>query len=403
MMRTPASGALLIMLFGLYSVAWGQTVHQAPKGILAGAFYIFPSLELAYKQDDNIFALAENEVEDQVTTARAGLELVSNWSNHFLAIKGNAEMGSYSREKKEDYLDIGFSGSGRIDILRGVYLGLNLGASQTHEERGSPNDLFGSEPARFSLVSGGVSFSHEISVLQLNAAFKADNYAYEDTPTSALIDVDQKGRNRLQIEGTTRLSLVVMGLNSIFVQGKYFARDYEFRDKAAYGFDRNSTGFEVTAGYKRKISDVSMFEIQFGQREQQYVDEDLPDISGVQAAGILKWLPSPMTSIMLHVNRSIEESIMKDVSGYFSTNYGAAIDQEFLSIFLLKASFQRNDLDYHGSDRTDNISSLSAGLYMFMMEYIQIGVSYDYMDRESTDPAMAYQRSVSRVVLTGRI
>ncbi|MDH5638290.1 MAG: outer membrane beta-barrel protein, partial [Nitrospinota bacterium] len=282
---------VLALLFGVDGTAWGQTAHQTPKGITAGSFYIFPALEYAYEQDDNIYAQPNGEVKDEIERAKASLGLVSNWSNHFLMIQGNVETGKYSKQKNEDYLDYAATASGRLDILRGVNVNTRLGASRLHEERGSANDLYGSEPTKYNLISGDFGFTHEVSILQLNANLKTGNYQYDNTPTSTLIDVDQVGRNRTQIEGTFRLSLVVLDLNSFFVQGKYFGRDYEFRDKTKYGYDRNSTGYEFTVGYKRAISGISLFEIQFGNRGQEYVDEDLPDIRGFQAVGSFQWTP----------------------------------------------------------------------------------------------------------------
>ncbi|MDH5508947.1 MAG: outer membrane beta-barrel protein [Nitrospinota bacterium] len=394
---------VLPLFFGVHGVAWGQTFHQIPKGIAAGSFYLFPALEFAYEQNDNIYAMPSGEVKDEIEITKAGLGLVSNWSNHFLMIQGNAEMGKYSRQNDEDYLDYTATASGRLDILRGVNVSAGLGVKRRHEERGSANDLYGSEPAKYNLISGDFSFAHEVSVLRLNANLKSDNYQYDNTPTSALIDMDQAGRNRTQIEGTLRLALVALDLNSFFVQGRYFGRDYEFRDKAKYGYDRNSTGYEFTVGYKRVISGISVFEIQFGNRGQEYVDEDLQDIKGFQAVGSFKWTPSPLTSVTIYVNRSIEESIMENVSGYFATNYGISIDKEFSSSLLLKAGFVSNDLDYQGVERQDKMHTYDVGLFLFMTEYVYMGVSYNYKNRESSDTGMNYHASVSKVTLVGRI
>ncbi|MDH5637748.1 MAG: outer membrane beta-barrel protein, partial [Nitrospinota bacterium] len=100
---------------------------------------------------------------------------------------------------------------------------------------------------------------------------------------------------------------------------------------------------------------------------------------------------------------SIEESIMDKVSGYFATNYGISIDKEFLSSFLLKAGYTGNDLDYQGVDRQDKMYTYNIGLYLFMTEYVYMGVSYNYRSRESTDTGMDYQGSVSKLTLVGRI
>jgi len=395
--------AFLILVMNMPGMAWGQTASQTPEGIIAGSFYLFPVLEIKRRQDDNIYALPNGEVNDEITTAKAGVRIASNWSNHMLSLQGGVDLGRFTKETNEDYTDFSVLASARIDILRGVNIGANFGMSALHEDRGSPNDLSGSEPTRYGLVSGGLSFKHEVSALSLHADIKTEVYSYNDTPTSALIDVDQKGRNRIQMEGTTRLSLKIMDLNSFFIQGKYFARDYEFRDKSKYGYDRNSGGYEATLGYKREFSNTSLMELQFGQRDQQYLDEELPDISGLQITGLLSLNPSPLTHFRLFVNRSIEETVMSDVSGYFTTNYGVKLDKEFLSIFLMKASYSHNDLDYQGVDRKDTLKTAEVGLYVFMGSYISFGASYQNINRSSTAEGMDYQKSVVMVCLSGRI
>lgn len=384
-------------------LVFAQTIHQKPKGVPAGSFLVFPILDLSYRTDDNIYAEEKNKTSDKIVGVKGGLAASSDWNNHSLTIQSLVEAGNYSKKTKENFVDATVSLGGRIDVVKDVNLAMDAGYASMHEDRGSPNDLYGLEPTKYNQIFADAGFNHQVSALRLNLYLRMDKFSYGDTPTSALINVDQKGRNRTNSDGAVRLGYVIEDLFTAFVQGKYFGRDYQRKDKLKYGYDRTSSGYEFTVGVQREFSEVSKIELLAGTRKQIYKDVDLPNISGPQVSGLYLWTPSEMTSMTLYVNRSIEETIMAKTSGYFTTNYGIMLDQELIGGFLLKLGYNGSAMDYKGIKRKDATSAASASLYWFMNDYIYLGATFDYKDRKSDAVGYDFKRSVAKIILGGRI
>src|SRR5262249_41699731 len=82
-----------------------QGADYAAKGLPLGAFRLFPTLDLGFDFDDNIYRTNTGEVSDTIFEFSPRAELQSNWSQHYLAVHGGLTGYEYADRTKESRVD----------------------------------------------------------------------------------------------------------------------------------------------------------------------------------------------------------------------------------------------------------------------------------------------------------
>src|SRR5258706_12367862 len=129
--------------------------EYAPKGLPLGAFRLFPTLELAFDVDDNVFRLNSAPKSDTFFEITPRLALQSQWARHYLALRGGATPYEYNRSSRETRVDWDVDTDGRIDIVQGTALFGGASYRHTYEPTSSPDQLsIALEPTPFNVTHG---------------------------------------------------------------------------------------------------------------------------------------------------------------------------------------------------------------------------------------------------------
>ena len=165
---------------------YGETVTSRqrpeldPLGIRAAGFLIYPSLAVGEQYNDNIFADDTEEVDDFITFIRPGVWVNSDWNNHALNFRADANIGKYADNGDEDFEDYAFGTDGRLDITRNQSLFTNALYSHLHQNRGDPDDPQGRNQGEYDLYTITGGYNHTFNRLSVTLEGTGTHYDYDN-------------------------------------------------------------------------------------------------------------------------------------------------------------------------------------------------------------------------------
>lgn len=374
-------------------VAEGPAESYQAKGIEFGSFLMLPVLDVSQHYNDNVFASATDRRSDWITRIAPEVKFRSRFTNHQLNLTAKAEQSFYREYTSDDHFDFTLAADGRYDIDRNWKLTGILDASQTHEDRGSPDDAGGKEQTR--LRTGTAKFGTEKTTGRFG--FKLDgeairrNYQDVEGANSAIINQDDRDRDELRL--STELSYELFPGYSAVVEGTVNDRKYDDR-LDDQGFNRSSHGSTVRAGIGVDISELVRGDFLIGYMNQNYKDARFDTIDGFSMKASFNWTPSRMTVVIPTLERSIQETTTVNASGMVRTGGSLTVRHELQRNIILTAIGSAYNEKYRGTTR-DNWSydSRVRGQWFLSPNYY-IGGEAGYRERTSKVDSEAFHQTV---------
>ena len=191
-------------------VRYGETVTSRqrpeldPLGIRAAGFLIYPSLAVGEQYNDNIFADDTGEVDDFITLIAPRVKVDSDWNNHALNFRADANIGKYADNGDEDFEDYAFGTDGRLDITRNQSLFANALYSHRHQNRGDPDEPQGRNQSAFDFYTITGGYNHRFNRLSVELEGTGAQYDYDNVTADDGSTINQEQRNRTEAVGTLR-------------------------------------------------------------------------------------------------------------------------------------------------------------------------------------------------------
>ena len=352
-------------------------------GIRAGGFLIFPSMEVDASNNDNIYKEDQGENSDRVFSLRPRIFGASQWSNHELNFDAGVDSRSFSRESREDALNWFAGVEGRLDVARDFHFRAAVNARRLHEDRGDPNSPRAAKrPVSRNLLSAEVGAFRRMNRLNLQFEGKFADVAYDNaTDARTGMRVVQNDRNRKEAEIGARIGWEITPGYEAFVRAKHYARRYTRLQK---GFDRDSDGSEFVAGAALDLGSVFSGELFLGYREQEFEDFRLPSAEGLSFGASLTWNPTALTTVWGMAEHSVDESTLRQASGYLATSFRVGVDHELRRNLLVGAELGVADNRYEGIARVDDILSGRVSGTWFINRSLRANFGYRFQRRDST-------------------
>lgn len=372
-----------------------------PPGIRLGGFLLYPTLELVEMYNDNIFATTNNRVGKFVTVVNPRVDLRSNWNNHALHLFAAGSLGFYHGASSENFQDFSIGASGRLDIQRNWYLFGGASFSRKHEDRGTPNALFGPEPNEYFDTQANIGYYQKFNrvFVRLEGRWERFNYTNNKSLNIAGV-VNNENRNRNEFIESLRVGYEFLEGTELWLQGALNQRLYDQRFDNL-GFQRSSTGWEVVAGANVDLGGITQLEGFAGFRAQDYRDARLGEIRGAIFGFGGTWNPYRPLFIKPYVKRTIEETNIGGYSGYWSTVAGVNVDYRVRPNIRLAAGAAFAWDDYRLNNqvpgtpaRFDRYLTLEIGLQYRPTENFFIGPTYQYTNRDSDVGGIDYGRNI---------
>lgn len=374
----------------------GAPLPKAPEGTEGfrfGSFIFLPEISLSRIYNDNVFAERNNEKRDWLTVISPAALLRSDWSKHKLEFWGGFDADYYDTYKSENVIDHWIEGRGRYDISANTNVYGGAGISKNHEDRSYPNRQYtNSEPTRFSETKGHAGIFHRFdSGATMRFGLTQERLDFNDAPstTGSAVNMDDRDRAHTALGG--RVSHKVSERFEPFLQGTTETRRYNV-SRDDNGYQRDSDGYRVAAGFKFNIEPLIYGELYVGALRQNYKDSRLSDITAPDIGASLTWLLSADTRIKGTLDRFIEESTLPGVSASLDTVVSARLEHRYRHNTTFNARFNYTYSDFKGSDvsdptnpfkRVDHSYGAGFGIKYDLNKYLYLAADYDYRRRSS--------------------
>lgn len=379
------------------SQALAQSEEYQPLGARIGGFLLYPKVEVQEEYNDNIFTTNKNEVDSWITRILPSAVLQSNWNNHALSFEVGGDIGFYSHDSDDDYIDFQALIDGRLDVTRATEIYVeDVGFERLHEDRGSDEipgaaaevwqyDRYGGD--------GGVRWKPNRLGVEVFGGFHHLDYKSLDLVGGGSTSGDPRDRNEMQAG---------LQVGYDFSPG-YFAYVETTYDKVDYdaavntgGFNRDSDGYRGEVGLLFEATPLVTFDVSAGYVYRDYESNALKDVDGFSLRGEGTWFVTPLTTVGLSLYSAVEETTSTTAAGKLVRGGQVTVDHELLRNLVLDASLGYANTEYEGgsSNRTDNDFRGSLGATYFMNRNFYAGAEYNHTTRDSSASGQDYSQNV---------
>jgi len=371
------------------------------KGISAGGFAIFPNLKLGYLTDSNIYSEEQNPTGDSITKISPSLLFQTNWSRHRLYLQGGGDMFSYQQNPAENHTDVNASTGVKLDITSQTSFLTNYMMNQLSEDRGSPDDAKGKRPTKYGLNAIDLLIERKGGILSIGIDGGVKTFIYEDTETSAGI-IDNADRDRTENTASVKLGFQFHPGFHFVIKNGINQRIYA-TEKDDNGYNRHSTGNDISAGMRFDFGGPLSTELLFGQWTQIYEDTRFPKTTGVSYSGILSWSPTRLTAINSILKRTVEETTLDKSSGIFTSNLSLEIQHSILRTVVFNLGIAGSVMEFQQTGRVDNLTIPEIGIRYLTNRYLHLKLGYAQKSKVSTEKGAGFEKAEVKFSIIGRI
>jgi hypothetical protein len=367
-----------------------------PVGFRIGSFYVFPSVDLGYEFNNNIFA-GPSKTSDQTFTVSPKVGIRSNFEEDQLNFNVQSANAFFVNHGTENYNDYQADANGRYYLTPTIVAFGRGGVAHLHEGRGSPNAQSPTEPTEFNdyTAYGGVAQTGLELQLQADVFFERLQFQSVLVPGGSL---SSNGfRNRNQVITTARAGYEFSHQLVGFVRGAYNDRAY---DETQSGFTRDSNGVSGDVGIDLDLNSIFVAEAFGGVMRQDYSDSRFGATTAADFGLDSVWNVTPRASILFGALRSIDETTILPSSGILTTNVSTGAQYQFFPNLQGRIDYTHSFLDFERTAFHDDVDAVSVGANYFMGRNIILKPYLSYVTRDSNRSAANYEQVRGIVALT---
>jgi len=345
----------------------------APLGERAGAFTLFPAIELIGGYDTNP-GRTPGGGGASIYTVAPELQVQSNWLRHELKADLRGSYTGYSPDTTPTLSRPNVNGKvdGRIDVTHDTRVDLGGRVLVSTDNPGSPNLQAGlAKLPIFSTFGGSAGIGQKFNRFDLSIKGDAERTVYQDSSLTDGTTASNADRQYNQYGGKLRGSYEMTPGVKPFAEVGADTRVHDLNTDNS-GYQRNSKGFAGIIGTTFELTRLLTGEIGIGYAQRTYEDPRLEQVNGLIGDASLIWTASALTTVKLNAKSSIGESTIPGVSGVFYHDVGLQIDHSWRRwlIGTVKLGFGLDD--YVGMAREDKRYLAGVGLTYKLNRSVQI-------------------------------
>jgi len=335
----------------------------APLGLRAGAFTLFPAIELSGGYDTNPQQTADARGAWLYTVAPE-LKGQSNWSRHELKADLRGSFTGYSPDTEPTLTRPKFDGKadGRIDVTRTTRIDLGGRALVSTDNPGSPDLQAGlAKLPIYTTFGGSLGLGQKFNRFDLSLKGDAERTAYQDSELTDGSTASNKDRNYNQYAVTLRGGYELLPGVMPFVEGRLDTRKHDEAFDSS-GYQRDSKGVTGKVGTTFELSRLLTGEVSLGYTQRKYDDTRLEKLSGLIGDASLVWTANSLTTVKFTAASSVGESTLAGVSGVLYRDAGLQVDHAFRRWLIGSLKLGIGLDSYDGLSREDKRYSAGLGL-----------------------------------------
>lgn len=372
----------------------------AGAGTRLGAFLLFPVLGVSETYDDNIFAARDRRKHDFVTVVAPSLIATLDRPAEYVRLNVGGHTGHHKMHASENFADGYASAEGRADlspttrIFGGAWLG------RDHEERESPDEVFGREPTLYFDLQGYGGVRQQFGPVSVRIGGRVERLDFHDTRSTSG-EINNDDRDRTLVSGGARIAVAIVPEFETFAQVGVDARRYDAATDDI-GFARDSNGRRLALGARLSPRPDFYLQAFAGLMSQDYDDARLKDVHRPQFGGNLSWQAAPGTWLGALLDRTVGETTLADASATVDTVAALTLRREMGERFVLQARAGAGQSRFAGIGREDDVVFAGATLTWRIGARMSLIGEYYWTGQTSTVDGEAYRRNRAMIGVEGR-
>jgi len=342
--------------------------------------------------DSNIFATASGTKSDFFVDLIPAIGIGSDWNRHAVSFNATGDIKKYVDHSTEDVNNFSTDLAGRYDISNGEYIAADATYQLLHENRQSPNAVFGKEPTEYKIMAADLSYVHMVSRLGYRIDGTLTAYDFNNSTAANGTTLNQQFRDRIEYVVAPRVQYEIIPGYNAFVRALGNERQYFSQECGTLvscplpgGIRRNSHGWEVDAGTAIEITRITTGELYIGYIKQDYENPLLKSVSGIGFGGNVIWNVTPLWTVKGSFSQSVAETTLIQASSSLETNVQLTVEHEFLRNVLALGSvgYVHDDYQMPSPKRIDDTFGVDLGVRYLLNRNWTATADINYSERDS--------------------
>lgn len=359
-------------------------------GYRVGGLNLYPSIQESVGYDSNPNRLHEPPKGSFMSRTEGELRLRSDWSNHELAGYLRGAYNIYPDVKGADRPDGDGALRLRLDASRDTKLDVEGHYRLETQRPGSPE--LNAPVLRRPLVwsfGASVGATQAVNRLQFELRGGIDRRVYEDADLPGGVVLRQGDRNFTQPSVRLRAGYELTPGLKPFAEAIVDARVYDqVIDNT--GFRRSSDGLGLRAGSTFEFTRTLVGEASAGVQTRRYEDPRLRDLRGPLIDAALIWSATPLTTVRLRAQATVDETTLPFSSGALTRRVTAEVQHDLRRNLSLIGALTVGETDYRGVTLRERGLTGAVRLEYKLTRAVVLRASFTHERLKSTSPGADY-------------
>jgi len=355
-----------------------------PVGGRLGSFFLYPKLDVDLELNDNIFASRTDRAADLIVRARPAINVRTIGQRTRLSAEAYLSQSIFVSHGSENALEGGGRAEGTVDVTRNSGLRATVSFDALAQERfniASPTAA--AERGRYRRLTGLVSYSHDLDPLRLRSELRVNRLDFSDVRSRAGTVLDQDFRDAFYVgafvSADYRVSPGIAALARVTVDRLNLRNP-----SVSTGFDRDSTGLKLEGGVSLELSRLLFGEARLGYLRRNNDDPRFGTVTGLSFGAGLTWAATPLTTVRLFADRSVEEGGLEITAGNLRSSVQVSVEHELLRSLVLEGTGRYAKINPVGLAGSAAEYELEASGTYYVSRRLRLFASLRHFRRQST-------------------
>jgi hypothetical protein len=382
--------------FGAATVDEADRGFAAPDGVRVGNFFIYPSITQSIAYDSNIFGMPDDAIADWRFITSPTLTIQSQLPRHAFEMTVFSRFMNFAENTDQDYVNFGGIARGALHIDHAHTLSATVLATRENEERSAETaSRSAAEPVPIDRYRASVGITRDAGRLYGTLAATAETLEYGSVRATDGSLLDQSYRDQEIYSAQLRTGYRISpGFD--FVTKLRAIRQLSDGETPGSA-DRNSTGYEATAGLAFETDPLVRWRIMAGYGVRNYDNAEYADVSSSLMEAQVQWLATDRLTLFANARRSLDDELGANDNGRVQTTASARAEYEIRHDLVGSVNLAISDVDFLGSDRNDRLIESGVGLEYHYTKNWFFSLNYAFESRDSNEAEFDLDRSVVRI------
>lgn len=363
---------------------------NAPLGLRAGAFSIYPAIGVGGTYSDNINQSKNSPEGDIGLRLTPGLRIASDWARHALTVAASGDFVLFDKHPK--YNDINFDAGSdlRLDVRHDTTLDLRTGYSLTQTFGSSSEVPANASSQRVDQTASTVAeFNRNLGRITARLIGGADWYWYGNVKLQSGATESNRDRNYVQPVAGLRLGYGSFSAFAPFVEAAYEPRVHELKYDRN-GLQRDSQGAYLKAGLEVNSSPIWSGEFALRYDYRNYANPNLGTATTLGLDANIIWRPTHLTTVTFTASSGLDETSDANAAAIRDWTGAINIAQQLRDDVVLTGGIGADYQSYVGIKLNDFTLTAKAAMNYILRRNIVLAAGYSITDYRSTNAGSNY-------------